>query len=387
MSLLNLHLFGIDFKFESRTYKETDSLLNAGLVDQVEIVAFGDPGLPERETLGRPDRGLWRVPIRSRRVLPKNFLAQAVKYVEWSWRIIREYRRKEVAVIHCHSMLPLLLACLLKSMTGARLVYDAHELETEKYGLHGRRQRIARWLENALIKHCDAVLVVSPSIEHWYRQRYPDTPVVLVRNVPLAAPTLTPYPWREELAIPEDALLFIFIGGLTQSRGIPAMLEAFGRKECRHHLLFMGAGAFESDVREVKQRASNIHLRPPVPMREVLNRAAGADVGMCLIEETCLSYRYSLPNKLFESLQAGLPVITADLPDQKALLEEAEAGWTCAVEPQAIAAVVDRLSHSAVAQCREGVKAIQGTLDWSHEAERLKATYQQLLPSGPHAKH
>jgi glycosyltransferase involved in cell wall biosynthesis len=149
----------------------------------------------------------------------------------------------------------------------------------------------------------------------------------------------------------------------------------------------MGAGAFESDIREVKQRASNIHLRPPVPMREVLNRAAGADVGMCLIEETCLSYRYSLPNKLFESLQAGLPVITADLPDQKALLEEAEAGWTCAVEPQAIAEIVDQLSHSAVAQRREGVKALQGTLDWSHEAERLKAIYRQLIPSGPLAKH
>ncbi|MDH0089871.1 glycosyltransferase [Achromobacter mucicolens] len=387
MSLLNLHLFGIDFKFESRTYKETDSLLDAGLVDQVEIAAFGDPSLPERDILGREDRKLWRVPIRSRRVLPKNFLAQAVKYLEWSWRIIKEYRRREVAVIHCHSMLPLLLACVLKSMTGARLVYDAHELETEKYGLHGRRQRIARWLEKTLIKHCDAVLVVSPSIERWYRERYPDTPVALVRNVPLAAPTLIPYAWRVELAIPDDALLFIFIGGLTQSRGIPAMLKAFDRKACRHHLLFMGAGAFESDIQEVQQRASNIHLRPPVPMREVLNRAAGADVGMCLIEETCLSYRYSLPNKLFESIQAGLPVITADLPDQKALLEEAQAGWTCAVEPQAIAAVVDQLSHSVVAQRRDGVKALQRTLDWSHEAERLKAIYRQLLPSGRPAKN
>jgi hypothetical protein len=57
------------------------------------------------------------------------------------------------------------------------------------------------------------------------------------------------------------------------------------------------------------------------------------------------------------------------------------------VEPQAIAEIVDQLSHSAVAQRREGVKALQGTLDWSHEAERLKAIYRQLIPSGPLAKH
>lgn len=113
MSPLNVHLFGTDFKFESRTFKETDALLASGLIGQVEIAAFGDPDAPEREPLGTPARILWRVPLVTRQRLPRNLASQLVKYIEWSWRILREYRRRPVAVIHCHSLLPLLLARLM----------------------------------------------------------------------------------------------------------------------------------------------------------------------------------------------------------------------------------------------------------------------------------
>ncbi|MBQ2646398.1 MAG: glycosyltransferase [Achromobacter sp.] len=383
MSHLNVHLFGTDFKFESRTFKETDALLASGLIDQVEIAAFGDPDALEREPLGTPTRILWRVPLVTRQRLPRNLASQLIKYVEWSWRILREYRRRPVAVIHCHSLLPLLLARLMKATTGARLVYDAHELETETNGLRGLRQKLARWMERALIRHVDATLVVSPSIQTWYETAYPGLRVELVRNVPYDPPEIKPYPWKQELGIPDTSVLFLYLGGLVEGRGIRAMLDAFARPGCAQHILFLGSGPLANDIKQVAANAPNIHLHASVPMEQVVHRAAGADVGMCLIEDICLSYRYSLPNKLFETIQAGVPVITADLPDQAALLTGHNAGWTCTVDADAIHATITAISPQDVATRRSGALALKRQLSWPAEATRLVSLYEDLLRPRP----
>lgn len=383
MSQLNVHLFGTDFKFESRTFKETDALLASGLIGHVEIAAFGDPDALEREPLGTPARTLWRVPLVSRRRLPGNLISQLIKYMEWSWRILREYRRRPVAVIHCHSLLPLLLACVLKATTGARLVYDAHELETETNGLRGLRQHLARWLERKLIRRVDATLVVSPSIQNWYETTYPGLRVELVRNIPYDPPELRPYPWKRELGIPDSSVLFLYLGGLVEGRGIRAMLDAFARPGCTQHILFLGSGPLAAEIQCAAASAPNIHFHASVPMEQVVHCAAGADVGMCLIEDICLSYRYSLPNKLFETIQAGLPVITADLPDQAALLSGNSAGWTCSVDPDAIHARITGISPEDVASRRAGVRALKAQLSWPAEATKLVSLYEDLLRSHP----
>lgn len=383
MSQLNVHLFGTDFKFESRAFKETDTLLASGLISHVEIAAFGDPEALEREPLGTPARTLWRVPLITRRKLPGNLPSQLIKYLEWSWRIVREYRRRPVAVIHCHSLLPLLLACVLKATTGARLVYDAHELETETSGLRGLRKHLARWLERKLIRRVDATLVVSPSIQNWYETTYPGLRVELVRNVPYSPPELRPYPWKQELGIPDSSVLFLYLGGLVEGRGIHTMLGAFARPGCKQHILFLGSGSLSTEIQRVAASTPNIHFHASVPMDQVIHRAAGADVGICLTEDTCLSHRYSLPNKLFETLQAGLPVITADLPDQTALLSGHNAGWTCAVDADALHARITGISNQDVEDRRAGVQALKTQLSWPAEATKLVSLYEDLLRSRP----
>jgi len=381
MAIKALHLVRNNFVSDSRILKETRSLVESGVVGELEVVALGDGQLPEHETLG-PGRSVWRVPLATRARLPKDLASQTVKYAEWAARIVKRHAGRRWDVIHCHDLSPLPIAVALQKRTGARLVYDAHELETEMMGLTGVRQRLARQVERRLMPRVDALITVSPSIVQWYGAHYPGLDVTLVRNIPNRPPaSAAPYPWRHELGVPDGARLFIYVGNLARGRGIPFLLQVFQRPDCRHHLLFMGSGALAREVEAARAVCPRIHLQPPVPLHEVVPRVAGADIGLSLVEDACLSYRYSLPNKLFECLQGGVPVMVNDLPDQGAIVRDTGAGWIATQSLPAFAAVLDGIDEADFQRKRAAARQAAETLDWSHEARQLIGVYRRLLPS------
>jgi glycosyltransferase involved in cell wall biosynthesis len=373
-----LHIVRNPVTHDSRVLKETKSIQDGGLFGQVEIAGFMEPGHSESEALG-DGRTIWRAALRTRN-LPKDLVSQAIKYAEWYRQLVRRYRTTPLQVIHCHDLGPLPIAVRLKRLTGAKLIYDAHELETETVGSRGVRQALARRTERSLMRHVDAMITVSPSIRDWYQKRYAGTPIRLVRNIPEApdAPA-DAVPLREQLGVPEDALLFLYLGGLGKGRGIEAALEAFQRAEVPHHILFMGAGPLAERIKEAGQCCARVHYREPVPPAEVLAHAAGADVGVSLIEDACLNYRYCLPNKLFESLLAGLPVLASDLPDQAAIVRERQAGWVVPPTANSIASRLASLSAEDGRAMREGLPERVADLRWENEARELLDLYRGLL--------
>jgi len=382
MAVKALHLVRNNFVSDSRILKETQSLVESGVVDELEVVALSDGHLPEHETLG-PGRSVWRVPLVSRVRLPKDLFSQSVKFAEWAARVVKRYARQPWDVIHCHDLSPLPIAVALQKRTGARLVYDAHELATEMAGLDGLRQRLARHAEHRLMPRVDALITVSPSIVQWYAERYRGLDITLVRNIPnRPQASAAAYPWRRQLNVADDARLFIYVGNLAPGRGISFLLDVFQRPDCRHHLLFMGGGALAPAIEAAQATCPRIHLHAPVPLNEVVPRVAGADIGLSLVEDVCLSYRYSLPNKLFECLQGGVPVMVNDLPDQSAIVRETGAGWIFTQAADEFAAVLDSIDDSDFQRKRAAARQTAGTLDWSHEAERLVDLYRRLLSSG-----
>ena len=117
---------------------------------------------------------------------------------------------------------------------------------------------------------------------------------------------------RSELGIPDGDLVFLYQGGLFRARRIEQLLRVFSRAAKDRHVVFMGYGELERMVRSAAATNYNIHFRPAVSPHEVL-ALAGADVGLVGVENVCLSYYYSLPNKFFEeSLLAGVPVLGSD---------------------------------------------------------------------------
>ena len=376
--MINLHIVRNSFTYDSRVLKETESIQNANLFKQVKICAFQN-NKDDAEYDDFQGRKVWRVPLRTK-TLPKNLPSQLIKYCEWHWRIIKTYGHQPIAVIHCHDLAPLPIALHLKLLTGARLIYDAHELETEMAGSYGIRKWMARIVERLMIRGVDAMITVSPSIQQWYQNKYPLPSCSLVRNIPKRIASHTqPKNLRDILGIKGDVLLFIYLGGLSKGRGIENMLSAFQNPRVCHHLLIMGSGFLYSEVQLAVNACSRIHYLNPVPPSQVLEYTMGANVGISLVEDIALSYRYCLPNKLFEYIVSGLPVLVSDLIDQKSLVEQYQAGWVTDNTLQSIVDFLSWISQEKYEQLKSGLHERTQNLDWGYETQELLKIYQNQL--------
>jgi len=375
--MINLHIVRNSVTHDGRVLKATKSLSDSGLFGHVEICGFAEPNDVHQEVLGK--RFVWRVALRTRE-LPKDLLSQAIKYIEWHWRVVKTYRDKPIRVIHCHDLEPLPIALHLKKLTGAKLIYDAHELESECNGLRGLRKALAALTERALLRFVDAMITVSPSIRSWYAKHFPQVPVSLVRNIPmlLESPCM-PQTLREQLNIHDKALLFLYLGGLTRARGIEIALKAFQDSRVPHHLAFMGSGPLHEKIMVAMRDCHRIHLLDPVLPEEVVLYSSGADVGICLIEDTCLSEKFCLANKLFESLLAGVPVLASDLPDQAEIVRTHDAGWIIQNNSDSLVQFLLEITVEKVKENRSGLRERTKDLSWESEAKVLLDLYDKVL--------
>ncbi len=373
---------GTDGRQESRFLREAESSLHRGIADRVAMVCHLSDGLPLEEAVG-PGIQVQRVRVSSR-VLPANKLLALIKLYEGYYRQSEAGRRFAPMIVHCHSIGPLAASVRIKRKTGAKLLYDAHELETERAGLHGVRKWVDRHTERRLIRECDAVLCVSDSIADWYRDRYGIERPAVVRNVPDVRTQQSfqgSRVLREHLGLADGDLLFIYQGGFLRGRRIEQLLRVFAQASANRHVVFMGYGELEERVRDAGARHSNIHFHPAVPPQEVLRYTASADVGLVGVENICLSYYFSLPNKLFEYLLAGLPVVAGAWPETQRIVRDYECGWTHEESDEALLQTIEGISPAEIRQKRAGAVRAQQAFSWEKEEEKLVRTYQDLAPT------
>lgn len=370
-----LHIVRNPVSNDSRVLKETGSLIKNGLFNTIEIAGFHEEGNSKQEWLGKRKVRRFKLTTRS---FPKSLPFQVMKYIEWFLRLLFAYANKKIVIIHCHDLEPLPIAVVLKCLTGARLVYDAHEFETETYGKNGIRKKLSQFTEGALVKHVDEMITVSPSIQDWYEKKYKIS-VSLLRNIP----DLTEYQGnvidlKGKLGIPNDSVLFLYLGHLSLGRGIENILNSFSRSAVKHHVLFLGTGHLFGKVIEASREHANIHHLAPVTPDKVVSYAKGADVGLCLYEDTCLNYRYCLPNKLFESILSGIPVLSSDLPDQSSIVSQYQAGWVVQNTVESISEFLRDIKPSDVRSISVGLEQRVSEFTWDNESQVLLEIYERV---------
>lgn len=309
----------------------------------------------------------------------------------WFWLgVAHRLRTWRPDVVHANDGNTLAPAMAVRALTEARIVYDAHELWTRR---NVRQDRVLAPLVEAVIELAGVrasagVITVSPSIVTWMRRRFRlRTAPTLVRNIPHR---VGPVPERDggrlrELAgLPASARVIGYCGGVTTGRGLEETLAALTELDADTHLVMLGYGderyiAGLMDLATDLGVASRVHLVGPVPGREVPAALADADASVVYVRPICLSYRYSLPNKLFESIHAGLPVVAADLPDTAAIVREHGVGEVFGADrPDQLATAIEQVIADAEryrAASREAAQA----LDWTHEAGELVRLYARVL--------
>lgn len=374
---INVHLFpGLSRHYSTRMLRVTGGLAKWGIFDHIYLVAMASSDVTVIETIDAK-RSICHlgVPFKNSRSL----LPRLLRFLAWYVAVIRRFRRERLTCINSHSLATLPLGVILKALTRARLVYDTHELETETLNMRGVRRLLGKATEAVFIRFADSVAVVGPMIADWYRGRYLGVDPVVVRNLPEEEPTIERQDlFRTQCNIPSDAIIFFYQGELAEARGINVALEAFAHSRPDRHIVFLGFGPMDSVVKDYAARHCNIHFLPAVPQHELRRYTQSGDVGLCLIEPKCLSYKFCMPNKLFEYLGAGIPAIVSNLPELGHIVGSSGAGWVIDHDPRQLRDVVSSIERAEIAD--RGKKALEWTRcnTWSAETENLQRMYLRL---------
>lgn len=412
---------------DARVIREAEALAEDG--HDVVVYAAWRPGLPTEEIRGpvlyrrRPTRALDAVQKFSEeetslatadeRPRPVRHLSLIDLYMatrratRWLRPVIREavtptaidllraayYFRAAAAekpdVVHAHELATMLAASQIARRTGAKLVYDSHELETGRNGVWGVWEL---WLrsqaERRLIHRADRVITVSDSIGEHLSALYAIKPPTIILNAPAIARqamAASSENLRDRLGLAPGTPLAVYVGSLTRNRGLEQSVESLRHAPEVH---IAAVGPREPDIEnKLKQIAGELavserfHLVDPVPYGEVTSFIQSADVSLVLIQDACLSYRYCFPNKLLESLLAGVPVVAAGLIELKRMIERTGAGVVVnEKDPKAIAVGMRKViaERARFAPTPKVVQQIADAYGWEVQRRRLIALYKEL---------
>lgn len=210
------------------------------------------------------------------------------------------------------------------------LVYDSHEYFTGVPEIQHRPFVKKVWitLEKWFLPKADAHITVNKSIAALYKEEY-TIDFKVVRNIG-NFPKLDKIKTRAELGLPQDAYLLINQGsGINVDRGMEELLDALPLLPERVKLLLVGNGdALPLLKRKAEEMSLNnrIIFIPKQPYAELLQYTLNADCGLSLDKDTNINYRYSLPNKLFDYINCGLPLVVSTLVEVAGIVEHYNLG-------------------------------------------------------------
>lgn len=256
------------------------------------------------------------------------------------------------------------------------LIYDSHEFFTEVPELVGRVrvQRIWKAIEKAILPELLHTLTVNASIAELYRQLY-GIHMNVLRNVPMSAALPAPTS-REELGLPSDRKLIILQGsGINMHRGAEEAVDAMQYLEGAV-LLVLGSGDV---VPLLKLRVQELGLEHKVmfkdrmPYGQMMKYTQVADLGLSLDKDTNVNYRYSLPNKLFDYILAGIPVLGSDLVEVKRIITQYDVGEVAtSFEPVELARQMERMIVSEkMPLWKQNARKASAELTWENECSVL----------------
>ena len=361
-----------DLNFDYRIYREATSLRRAG--HQVIIVASSFKPTPLK---GWDDFEIHSIPLdrsRSLRRLYPLFWQRAYPLLVAT----------HPDAYHAHDLDSLWPAVRAAQRLDLPIVYDAHEFWTEQSSLVNRPLMRSCWslLERRLIRRVDRVITVSGSIAQSLKERYRLDEVVVLRNLPLFRHKIQSNLIRETLDLPDDRPIVLYQGGFLTENGLREQIEAAAGLAAA--LVLIGDGPSEQALRNQVRAAGlddRVYFIPRVPFHQLHSYTCSADLGLCLIKGTGKSFYYSLPNKLFEYMMAGLPILASNFPEMQRIVRETRTGAT--VDPTNIVAIREQITafldnaEQREACAKASLQAAQ-RYNWEREAAQLTQLYETL---------
>jgi glycosyltransferase involved in cell wall biosynthesis len=274
---------------------------------------------------------------------------------------------------------------LVSKIKGLPLVYDSHEYFTGVPEI--QKRPFVKWVWKSIEKNIfpwlKYVMTVSNSIADKYKLEYDMRPVV-VRNCSKKSVHIVPFS-RRELEIDEDHLLLILQGtGINIDRGGEELIDAVAITE-KISLLIIGSGDL---IGVLKRKVSDLGLGdrvkiiPAMPWESLLRYTRTADAGISLDKNTNLNYLYSLPNKLFDYISAGIAIIAGDLPEVSKIVTENRCGIIIdSISPATISEALSELrdNKAMLEDLKKNAIEASESLNWENESRTVAEFYSLII--------
>ena len=371
---------------------------------QISRFQLGDP--PEfSPLLGRLRRavlmGVWHSARLGASLLTRVRMAQGqqlgTRINLWSWATRVSVASANDDILHAHDLTGGIPVLMSKRALAQTVVYDSHEVFLES-GRLARSPRVLRSLvgaafEQPLLRRASALITVNPSVEGALGQKYVlPTRREVVYNCadPLPRNEASARLIRTAIGVGDEAVVALYHGGFTPVRGLRQIIEA--SKDVRlaeTHFVFLGYGPMEEELRARAAQSERIHVLPAVAPDVLADWISGASVGLMPNLPESLNEYYSTPNKLFESIAAGVPVVSSDFPERRRIILNAETGPLGAVcdpsSPQDLARAIHEVTvggkSARDAFRRRCLDAAATEWNWGAQAKKLVALYENVVRS------
>lgn len=304
------------------------------------------------------------------------------------WRATRFLFRRRPKVLHFHDP-ELIPVGFVAKLLGIQVVYDVHEdVPSQISGRHSMARplrivlaagaRTAEWLASRMF---DAIICATPHIA----RRFPPRRTAVVQNFPIVAELAA----TSTVHYADRPRRFVYVGVFTRQRGAAEMLKAVCRPELKSTAELKIAGSCHPDSLWAELAASvnsaGTEYLGWMGRGQVAELLASARAGLVLFHPVP-NHVNAQPNKLFEYMSAGLPIIASDFPLWRELVDGFECGLLVdPKDPQAVCeAMCWILDHPAEAEAmgRRGQQAVETGLNWQHEARKLISVYRRIYRPG-----
>jgi glycosyltransferase involved in cell wall biosynthesis len=291
-------------------------------------------------------------------------------------------------IIHAHDLICLPAAYDAAKVCGARLVYDAHELEVHRNPpLPFFQKRFVSYTEGKYGRRADAVITVGRMVGEVLGAHLGRKDINVIYNSPIIEPCLRNV--RSDLGVDSETPVLLYVGKVTAGRGVGEFLAILPKLR---GVLFATVGPCDDKIRMLLERqadrvgvSARFRILPSVPFEQVVDYIKGADLGIISVEPVSLSYQYCMPNKLFEMSFANVPIISNELDEIREYLEENGNGeLTDFDDKTTLLYIIERmLSRKETLKLDERrMLELAAKYSWDAQAAKLGAIYQSLLPPG-----
>ena len=303
-------------------------------------------------------------------------------YLEYNIRLFFHLLKSEIDVFVSNDLDTLPANYLASRIKRKPLVYDSHEYFTEVPELIGRPvvKSIWTWLEKLLVPRVDAAYTVCDSIAEVYHDLY-KVDFKVVRNLPVCSEV-------ERLEHQEKSegqtKIILYQGALNLGRGVGPTIRAMQYLEGAE-LWLAGDGDLTSDLKELvveMKLESKVKFLGRLPLHQLYEITCQADLGISLEEDLGLNYRFALPNKLFDYIQAGVPVLVSNLPEMMHIVEYYQIGAIAETHERMELAELLRkalFDQEKRQMWKQNLPKAAKELCWENEEKILKEVYSRYV--------